>query len=115
VQTDLAAQAKAAGFQQVMPRSQFTTQLPKFLPWLKIEMRGLLQPVLFLLRFCGGISAAQESSSRGDVSATPSGPAMRCETSSSPLVSHDETAFKKFLTSRNTESFPGSQWPLARS
>ena len=31
VQTDLAAQAKAAGFQQVMPRSQFTTQLAEIL------------------------------------------------------------------------------------
>jgi hypothetical protein len=27
----LAAQAKAAGFQQVMPRSQFTAQLPQIL------------------------------------------------------------------------------------
>ena len=31
VQTDLAAQARAAGFQQVMPRSQFTTHLPQIL------------------------------------------------------------------------------------
>jgi DNA-binding NarL/FixJ family response regulator len=31
VQTDLAARAKAAGFQQVMPRSQFTTQLAQIL------------------------------------------------------------------------------------
>lgn len=31
VQTDLAAQAKAAGFQQVMPRSQFTARLPEIL------------------------------------------------------------------------------------
>jgi len=31
VQTDLAAKAKAAGFQQVMPRSQFTTNLPQIL------------------------------------------------------------------------------------
>jgi len=35
VQTDLAAQAKAAGFQQVMPRSQFTTQLPQILAMAK--------------------------------------------------------------------------------
>ncbi|HLZ13710.1 MAG TPA: hypothetical protein VKP58_14080 [Candidatus Acidoferrum sp.] len=31
VQADLAARAKAAGFQQVMPRSQFTTQLAQIL------------------------------------------------------------------------------------
>src|SRR5258706_2483510 len=31
VQTDLAAQAKAAGFQQVIPRSQFTAHLPQIL------------------------------------------------------------------------------------
>ena len=35
VQTDLAAQAQAAGFQQVMPRSQFTTQLPQILAMAK--------------------------------------------------------------------------------
>ena len=35
VQTDLAAQAKAAGFQQVMPRSQFTAQLPQILAMAK--------------------------------------------------------------------------------
>ncbi|HLK03066.1 MAG TPA: hypothetical protein VKT53_01400 [Candidatus Acidoferrum sp.] len=35
VQTDLAAQAKAAGFQQVMPRSQFTTNLPQILAMAK--------------------------------------------------------------------------------
>jgi DNA-binding NarL/FixJ family response regulator len=35
IQTDLAAQAKAAGFQQVMPRSQFTTQLPQILAMAK--------------------------------------------------------------------------------
>ena len=35
VQTDLAAQARAAGFQQVIPRSQFTTQLPKILAMAK--------------------------------------------------------------------------------
>ena len=35
VQTELAAQAKAAGFQQVMPRSQFTTQLPQILAMAK--------------------------------------------------------------------------------
>ena len=35
VQTDLATQAKAAGFQQVMPRSQFTTQLPQILAMAK--------------------------------------------------------------------------------
>ncbi|MBS1839353.1 MAG: response regulator [Acidobacteria bacterium] len=31
LQTDLAAKAKAAGFQQVMPRSQFTSKLPQIL------------------------------------------------------------------------------------
>ncbi len=31
LQTDLAAKAKAAGFQQVMPRSQFTANLPQIL------------------------------------------------------------------------------------
>lgn len=31
VQTDLAAQAKAAGLREVMPRSRFTTQLPELL------------------------------------------------------------------------------------
>jgi len=35
IQTDLAAQAKAAGFQQVMPRSQFTAQLPQILAMAK--------------------------------------------------------------------------------
>jgi len=35
VQTDLAAQAKAAGFQQVIPRSQFTTHLPQILAMAK--------------------------------------------------------------------------------
>src|SRR5262249_15190488 len=35
VQTDLAAQAKAAGFQQVLPRSQFTMQLPQILAMAK--------------------------------------------------------------------------------
>ena len=35
VQTDLASQAKAAGFQQVMPRSQFTAQLPQILAMAK--------------------------------------------------------------------------------
>jgi hypothetical protein len=69
-------------------------------------MRGLL-PACFVL-FCafgGGISAAQESSSRGDVSATPSGPATALRDVLVAACSHDETAFKKFLTSRNTESF----------
>lgn len=31
VQVDLAAQAKAAGFREVMPRSKFTTRLPEIL------------------------------------------------------------------------------------
>lgn len=35
VQTDLAALAKAAGFQQVMPRSQFTMRLPEILAMAK--------------------------------------------------------------------------------
>ena len=35
VQTDLAARAKEAGFQQVMPRSQFTTELPQILAMAK--------------------------------------------------------------------------------
>ncbi|HET9802561.1 MAG TPA: hypothetical protein VFP96_04950 [Candidatus Acidoferrum sp.] len=35
VQADLAAQAKAAGFQQVMPRSQFTMHLPQILAMAK--------------------------------------------------------------------------------
>jgi DNA-binding NarL/FixJ family response regulator len=35
VQTDLAAKAKAAGFQQVMPRSQFTANLPQILAMAK--------------------------------------------------------------------------------
>jgi DNA-binding NarL/FixJ family response regulator len=35
VQADLAVQAKAAGLQQVMARSQFTTQLPQILAMAK--------------------------------------------------------------------------------
>ena len=35
VQTDLAAQAKAAGLQQVIPRSQFTAHLPQILAMAK--------------------------------------------------------------------------------
>ena len=35
VQADLAAQAKAVGFQQVMPRSQFTLRLPQILAMAK--------------------------------------------------------------------------------
>jgi DNA-binding NarL/FixJ family response regulator len=35
VQTELAAQAKAAGLEQVMPRSQFTAQLPQILAMAK--------------------------------------------------------------------------------
>src|SRR5262245_61484054 len=35
VQTDLAAQAKAAGFQQVMPRSKFPMQIPRILAMAK--------------------------------------------------------------------------------
>ena len=35
VQTDLAAKAKSAGFQQVMPRSQFTANLPQILSMAK--------------------------------------------------------------------------------
>ena len=35
VQTDLAAQAKEMGFQQVMPRSQFTMNLPQILAMAK--------------------------------------------------------------------------------
>ncbi len=69
-------------------------------------MRGLLPACfVFFCAFGGGISAAQESSSRGDVSATPSGPATALRDVLVAACSHDETAFKKFLTSRNTESF----------
>lgn len=35
VQTDLAARAKEVGFQQVLPRSQFTAQLPQILAMAK--------------------------------------------------------------------------------
>jgi DNA-binding NarL/FixJ family response regulator len=35
IQTDLAARAKSAGFQQVMPRSQFTANLPQILAMAK--------------------------------------------------------------------------------
>jgi DNA-binding NarL/FixJ family response regulator len=35
VQTDLAAEAKSAGFQQVMPRSQLTANLPQILSMAK--------------------------------------------------------------------------------
>jgi DNA-binding NarL/FixJ family response regulator len=35
VQTDLAAKARSAGFQQVMPRSQFAANLPQILSMAK--------------------------------------------------------------------------------
>lgn len=69
-------------------------------------MRGL-RPTCFVLlcAFASCAAGAQESSSRGDVSATSSGPATALRDVLVAACSHDETAFKKFLTSRNTESF----------
>lgn len=69
-------------------------------------MRGLRQACFVLLcAFASCVTGAQESSSRGDVSVTPSGPATALRDVLVAACSHDETAFKKFLTSRNTESF----------
>jgi hypothetical protein len=66
-----------------------------------------VRPAYFVLLcvYASGIAGAQESSSRGDVSATPSGPATALRDVLVAACSHDETAFKKFLTSRNIESF----------
>ena len=55
-----------------------------------------------------GFAGAQESSSRGDVpepASAPTGPAAALRDVLVAACSHDETGFKKFLTSRNTESF----------
>ena len=60
--------------------------------------------VLFCV-FASCICAAQESSSRGDVSASASGPAAALRDVLVAACSHDEAAFGKFLTSRNIESF----------
>jgi len=52
------------------------------------------------------VVAAQESSSRGEVATPPpSGPAVALRDTLVAACSHDEVAFKKFLTSRNVESF----------
>ncbi len=66
-----------------------------------------LRLVCFLLfcAFASVIVAAQESSSRRDVPALPSGPAAALRDVLVAACAHDETAFRKFLTSRNTESF----------
>ena len=52
------------------------------------------------------MAAAQESSSRGEVAVPPpSEPASALRDTLVAACSHDEVAFKKFLTSRNVESF----------
>jgi len=50
-------------------------------------------------------SVAQESSSRGDVPPPMPGPAAALRDTLSAACSHDEVAFKRFLTARNVESF----------
>lgn len=64
-----------------------------------------ISPFLICAIVCS-IAAAQESSSRGEVAAPPpSGPAAALRDTLVAACSHDEVAFKKFLTSRNVESF----------
>ncbi|MBS1839352.1 MAG: hypothetical protein JSS69_06680 [Acidobacteria bacterium] len=61
----------------------------------------------FACIFALGVSTlgAQESSSRGDVSAPVSGPSLALRDALGAACSHDEVAFKKFLSARNAESF----------
>src|SRR5215831_18518304 len=71
-------------------------------------MRGLRRACFALsLAFVSSISATQESSPRGDVPPTPSpsGPLAALRDLLVAACSHDEVSFKKFLTSRNKESF----------
>src|SRR5882762_709309 len=52
-----------------------------------------------------GAGVAQESSSRSDAPSPMAGPAAALRDALSAACSHDEVAFKKFLTARNAESF----------
>jgi hypothetical protein len=51
------------------------------------------------------VAAAQESTSRADAPPPLSGPATALRDTLSAACSHDEVAFKRFLTTRNAESF----------
>ncbi|HET9802560.1 MAG TPA: hypothetical protein VFP96_04945 [Candidatus Acidoferrum sp.] len=50
-------------------------------------------------------NCAQESSSRGEASATVTGPAAALRDALVAACSHDEVAFRRFLTERNSGSF----------
>jgi len=61
-----------------------------------------------LIAFCAlGVAtlSAQESSSRGEDPAPVSGPSAALRDALAAACSHDEVAFKKFLSTRNAESF----------
>ncbi|HLZ13711.1 MAG TPA: hypothetical protein VKP58_14085 [Candidatus Acidoferrum sp.] len=58
-----------------------------------------------LLLLAASVAAAQESSSRVDAPPPMSGPATALRDTLSAACSHDEVAFKTFLTVRNAESF----------
>lgn len=67
-----------------------------------------LRPIgpLLVCAFVCSFTSAQESSSRGEVAVPPpSGPAAALRDTLVAACSHDEVAFKRFLTSRNVESF----------
>ena len=65
--------------------------------------RATFSVVLCLLSAAFG--AAQESSSRSEAPPPVAGPAAALRDALSAACLHDEVAFKKFLTARNTESF----------
>jgi hypothetical protein len=58
-----------------------------------------------LCAFAGNAPYAQESSSRGDAPDSIAGPTAALRDVLTAACSHDEAAFKKFMTARNTESF----------
>jgi hypothetical protein len=61
--------------------------------------------LIVLCFLAASIGGAQESSSRSDTLPPVTGPAASLRDILSAACSHDEVAFKKFLTARNTESF----------
>lgn len=58
-----------------------------------------------LLLFSALAASAQESSSHADAAAMTSGPATALRDALTAACSHDETAFREFLTERNSASF----------
>jgi hypothetical protein len=61
--------------------------------------------LVVLCLFSAGFGAAQESSSHSESLPPVGGPAVALRDALSAACLHDEVAFKKFLTARNTESF----------